>query len=472
MIMEKELTPQQKMKKARTMLILNDPFYGALAMRMKMRPLNEKSPIECAMVNNSCIVDGKQIVYDPKWIETLDVFECKGLLAHEVSHVALKHIIRRGERDPYLWNAAGDFIIDPILKKAKFILPDIGNGQRGHIDPEITGKTTEEAYAILKKRQGEQQANASCPAGGDSPDDDPAPSDENANDTDAPGPLVPPQMLKPQLPPEPDDDDDDDQNDQNDQQQNQGGGLNVFNLPFQGAVLDAPVDMKNNTAVDEVDEELTIAIEQAYKAAKMCGNMPGDLERLIVTQKQHKIDWKEELRDFLEKSLNKNDYSWMRPSRRYMAHGMILPGMDDEEEIPQIVVVCDTSGSVSEDELEQYAAEISSVLEDFQCKFKVIYCDTKVRGEEEFEYEDLPIKLNAEGGGGTKFRPAFDYIKEQQIEHEAIVFFTDMDAFDWPAVARLEPAVPVLWLDSYGDIVERPGFKLPFGKHIPLEMED
>lgn len=490
-MIDENLTATQKMRKARTKLILEDPFYGALSMRMKMRPFNPRSYLEASICRRSCAIDGKQIVYDPAWIDELTLMECKGLLAHEISHVALKHTLRRGKRDPRLWNSAGDHVIDPILKKAGFELPLVDStGLHGHFDFELSGKSVEQAYEILKDRRKkeaeekrkefekqalEKEKLEKSGSGGDTPDDEPAPSEDESNETKAPGPeeQVTKKIIGTQLPPEQDEGLPEDEGLREDDlpEEDLPEGVEIFNMPGEGVVLDAPINMKDNTTVDKADEELTIAIEQAYKAAKMHGNMPGELERLIIEQKEHKIDWREELRDFMEKSLDRNDYAWMPPSRRYLGHGLILPGLSEDVTLPNIVVVCDTSGSVSKRELEQYAAEISSVLEEFECTFKVIYCDTRVHREQDFSYEDLPIELNAVGGGGTKFKPAFDYIKQEKIDCEAIVFFTDMDAFDWPQVAQCDPKIPVLWLDSYGGIVNKPKFVLPFGKHIRLDMD-
>jgi predicted metal-dependent peptidase len=469
--MDEKLTPQQKMKKARTSLILKDPFYGALSMRMRLRPYHTHDVVERSMASMGypCSTDGQTIAYDPDWIESLDVFQCKGLIAHEVSHVALKHTLRRGERDWKLWNRAGDYIIDPILIEAGFSLPPLSTGEVGHVDPELTGKSIEEAYLILKKREEEAQAN--CPSGGNQPDSDPAPSDESSNDTDAAGPQQPSQSPKLS-----DKTSNDDISPQEFGQAMQDflDGKTQIDIPQgdgESAMLDAPIDMKDNKAIDEADRDITTAVEQAYKVAKSHGNMPKGMERFIEEQNKHVLDWREELRDFLEKSLERDNYNWIPPSRRYIPHGIMMPSLQDSEDIPKIVVLCDTSGSVSNKELKQYAGEMSAILEEFKCNFKVIYWDTDYDGEQEFSYDDMPIKLKAKGGGGTRFAPAFKHIIENKIECEAILYFTDMDAWDWNQVAEVNPNVPVLWLDSYGDIVERIGFKLPFGKHIRIELK-
>jgi predicted metal-dependent peptidase len=481
------------------MLILEDPFFGALSLRMRLRPMSGDQ-IEQKIVNHSCVVDGKQIVYDPKFAEKMNLLEAMGLLAHEVAHVALKHNLRRGDRNWKLWNMAGDYVIDPILKSAGFKLPDVygmdedGNINivKGHFHDEFAGKSVEEVYEILLARQkATQQTQKEAmqkmlqqmqDQDGEDGDDFVIDDDFNEEDDDNAQKIsIPPRLSDI-------DEDDDDENGSGDEDSDDGpaqnGGeidfgdldiedMDIPNLPGTGAVLDFPVNMNDNTEKDKADEEQTLAIEDAMRAAKMHGTMNADLKRLIDAGKEHKIFWYDELRDFMEKVTERGDYSWISPSRRYISHGFVLPGLAEDEILPNIVVVCDTSGSIGDHELEQYAAEISNVLEEFDCRFTVIYCDTRVQHTEEFTIDDLPLKLDAKGGGGTYFMPAFRHIEENFQDAEAIVFFTDMDAFDWTEIRNYDPKRPVLWLDSYdGKVVNRPGFQLPFGKHILLETEE
>ena len=102
---------------ARVALLLDNCFFGQLSMYLKF---NEDVTIPTACT------DGYQIRYNPTWIATLTPAETRGLLAHEVMHVALQHHRRRGNRAPKKWNRAGDFAINPLLLDAGLTLPKNG----------------------------------------------------------------------------------------------------------------------------------------------------------------------------------------------------------------------------------------------------------------------------------------------------------------------------------------------------------
>src|ERR1700710_2793912 len=95
-----------RISKARTALILSEPFFGALALRLEV------------IEDHSCDtfwVDGVRLGYSPAFLAILNDFEVRGVLAHEVLHVANGHCWRVGDRDPALWNDACDFAINPIV---------------------------------------------------------------------------------------------------------------------------------------------------------------------------------------------------------------------------------------------------------------------------------------------------------------------------------------------------------------------
>jgi predicted metal-dependent peptidase len=86
--------------------------------------------------------DGRRIVYNPAFVESLAPKELEAVLAHEVMHCALGHHCRRGERDPRLWNEAADFAINPLLMANGFTLPE-----DALLDPAFDNLSAEEIYA-------------------------------------------------------------------------------------------------------------------------------------------------------------------------------------------------------------------------------------------------------------------------------------------------------------------------------------
>ena len=104
---------EQKLTKARTQLLLNQPFFGTLCVRLKPVP----GPVSTMATN------GRVIMYNPEFVERLTAAELEAVVAHETLHCALGHHCRRGERDPELWNEAADLAINPILVANKFTLP-------------------------------------------------------------------------------------------------------------------------------------------------------------------------------------------------------------------------------------------------------------------------------------------------------------------------------------------------------------
>ena len=110
----KPQTPlERKLTKARTQLLLNQPFFGSLCLRLKLVPGDVPT-----MATN-----GKLILYNCGFVESLTPAELEGVLAHEVMHCALAHHCRRGSRDPRLWNEAADFAINPIVLNNGLALP-------------------------------------------------------------------------------------------------------------------------------------------------------------------------------------------------------------------------------------------------------------------------------------------------------------------------------------------------------------
>lgn len=108
--------------KARAQLLLREPFFGTLAMMLKLVevPDDQSGHMLCPTM----AVDGKSMFFCPGFVLKLSETQLMGVVAHEVMHCAYGHITRRGWRDPILWNVAGDFRINYDLLECGFELPD------------------------------------------------------------------------------------------------------------------------------------------------------------------------------------------------------------------------------------------------------------------------------------------------------------------------------------------------------------
>ena len=194
-------------------------------------------------------------------------------------------------------------------------------------------------------------------------------------------------------------------------------------------------------------------VKQAATSAQAYGELPASCERFIDKVARPKIDWRAELRRFVQIHA-REDYSWARPNRRYLAQGYYMPGLHSEQMAP-IAVAIDTSGSIDGRTLNQFAAELTAIVDDVRpARTHVIYCDARVHGIDTYEPDDA-ITLHPKGGGGTAFGPALDAAEALDEPPCCVVYLTDL----FGEHRNRPPAMPVLWISTsnrtapYGDVV-------------------
>lgn len=235
-------------------------------------------------------------------------------------------------------------------------------------------------------------------------------------------------------------------------QRKQGRGQDPGNC---GAVEDAP----GNTDTDSLDKEWRVAVVQAAQVARSMGDLPESIERMVQSIIDPKVDWTVLLRDFVEMT-TRNDYNWSKPNRRYITSGIVLPSLISEE-LPEIVLFVDTSGSIDEDGLNLFAAQASAILESFDTTVHVVYVDLEIQGHGTYSRADMPIQLKPKGGGGTDFRPAFEWVEQQGLEPACAIYLTDLMG-RFPEQA---PDYPVLWVSQTKPIIN---VDVPFGDTIVM----
>lgn len=380
-ILKAEPSALRKMTQARATLVMEQTFFGTLALRLKL--------IEASNIRYLA-TDGVAIKYNPKWVATQSQEILQGGICHEVLHVANGHPWRADGRDMKDWNAACDYAINPIVLQAGMKLPEgILN------DAKFKGQSAEQIYAAIHRAR-QQQPQGGCGAGGSGC-----------------------QGQQPQQ-----------------QQQQQPGQSPGDDGPPDHGIGEVERYVGEDAAA--VEDEWKVAVIQAAQAAKMRGSLPGGLDRLIDKIKHPAADWKAILRRFMQQCAAA-DYTWRRPNRRFIAQGIYLPEIRSES-MPPIMIGIDTSGSIDDGELSRFASELTSVVQECRPeRVHVLYCDTKVHNPHEFGPDD-PIVFKPKGGGGTNLPKLFDWLEEHDIEPACAIVFTDMET-----PFGEEPSYPVLW---------------------------
>ena len=126
---------QAKVSRAVTRLVVKHPFFGSMCLSVNVKS-DDSIPSMCT--------DGRSILWSPSFVDTMGQEETVGVMAHEVLHIVFKHHLRRGARDPELWNIATDFAINQVLVDNGFTLPE-----GGLIDPEYKGLSAEAIFDRL-----------------------------------------------------------------------------------------------------------------------------------------------------------------------------------------------------------------------------------------------------------------------------------------------------------------------------------
>lgn len=125
-----------KLTKARALMLIEQPFYGVLALRLN---LIENKAIK------TLAVDGRNVFYNPAFINELPGDQVRTAMAHEVGHCVFQHIGRRGARDPKKWNYAGDFVINGFLEEVGFApIPGYWNRNKAY-----DGMSADQVYNLL-----------------------------------------------------------------------------------------------------------------------------------------------------------------------------------------------------------------------------------------------------------------------------------------------------------------------------------
>ena len=349
--------------------------------------------------------DGRKIFFNEDFLNSLSSKEQNALMLHEVLHMALLHVTRRQSRDPHIWNIAADIVVNDLIERNTSFPLPKG----AITDNRFQDKSVEYIYEALLKSKKKYKLVIT---------DILEPSNANSDES---------------------------KKDSND-------------------VME-PLSQEETDEIESFwkDKMEILKNSSEHQLSNGKGSLPAGIEQEISTILEPEVDW----RHALWKYVGKTPADFDDLDRRFIHKGLYLESLLTEA--VEVSVCIDTSGSVSDELLKQFAAELKGILRSYpNVKCSLFFADTNLAGPYEIDrIEQMP---KAVGRGGTSFVPFFDYLKKHGEENNLLgnnklsIYFTDGYG-DFPSQ---EPNNPTMWLVCK-DGLETQSF--PFGEVVRISTE-
>ena len=351
----------KELERAKVHLLIDSPFFSYLLMHLQEVEA-EVIVTNREIILNTCAVDGTHLYYNPEWIKSLTVEETMGVLAHEVYHCALGHIIRIGTRDRLKWNYATDYSINSLLLQDGFELP------KGCLyDKQFEDMAAEQIYPLLPDPP-------QTPSGGGGKGTlDNHDVWENAQGGDG---------------------------DKDGEDGNGNGKAPVYD----------PVVWKERVA-------------RAATQARMAGKLPGHIASLVEDLVHPKLDWRVILRDFIQSTI-KSNYRLFPANKRYLWIPLYLPSTYGDS--VEVAIGIDTSGSMSDEDIRNVISEVKGITEQFDSfTLHIFQCDAAVQSYDVVTAYEGEIPTKVLGRGGTSFHPVLKEIEDRNLNVPCLLYMTD-----------------------------------------------
>lgn len=403
---------ESKLTAARTRLILDKPFLGALVLRL---PLVAAGPW-CG----TTATDAKSLYYNPRWIDRLSTSELQFALAHEALHCALGHFARRGHRVQRLWDLACDLAINPLL-----VAEGLKPPPEALVLDLYAGMAAEEIYPCLADTLDDGTLDDHSWDG-----DEGGQGSSGSKQSKGGG-------------------------SRREMDEKEGGSTPVPTGGAEGADGEGPPMPLTGPEKEKLKQQWQRNLAAAAQRAREAGKLSGGLARLAEAALAPVVSWRALLGRHLSQ-VARTDYTYTRPSRR--EGDMIRPGLRSPS--GELAVALDVSGSVSDADMAEFLGEINALKGAMPVAVTLFACDAALAPECPWRFEaweDLRLPKSFAGGGGTAFSPVFDWLEQAGKVPDALIYFTDAEG-EFPAI---EPDYPVLWLVKGKSPV-------PWGRRIQL----
>lgn len=284
------------------------PFFATLALHARIT-ITDRLP--------TAATDGRDVFVNPNFFGALSPAAQDGLLLHEVLHAALLHVTRRGTRDPELWNIAADIVVNGMLVRDGYTLPE--GGVR---DPNKEHLATEEVYELLLREA--QQGKHAAAGMSDLLEATPGDGSGQADDEEQAGTMP-------------------------------------------------------NTAADraELEGKWKQALQQAQMVmqSSLAGDVPAGLRRELDALLASRVDW----RSYLWRYLVQTPTDFGAFDRRFVGDGMYLETIAGET--VHVHVCVDTSGSISRSDITCFMSEVRAILHAYpHLRCDLFYADAALHG--------------------------------------------------------------------------------------------
>lgn len=423
---------------AKRWLTRKHPFYGSFLLSLEI-----VWDAQCPSVGAT---DGKKVYLHPTRCEALKAKEWRFLLVHEIMHVAHLHMFRKKKRDNMVWNIACDYTINELIIEDGAFSAIEG----GLINTEWPGESPEFIYKEIMKNAKTTPTTGHGPMGpgrdGD-PGQDQQPGGQGGTGQGSGQPQ--------------------DGNTPGTGCSDTGSGVTSRQLKVDWTHGDLMVDP---ATLDDAEEAMikTKVKQMTFEAAMYAKAMGKDnaLAQRVLKDQAPKRSWQLQMHDFINTALEKDNFSWAKPNKRYIDQGAYIPSLVGTAKPRLIGIGVDVSGSISDEMLKLFEEELSGILsEHTKLRFDTYLVDTKIVKHTEISAQDIPVDLGAMAGGGTSFRPAFEDIETKGTPLSGFIYFTDLECSDYPP----EPAFPVIWINfgRHSDVKDQYRYP-PFGEVVNM----
>lgn len=403
-------------------------------------------------------VDVRWHVYlDPEALGATDVPELGFWLVHQVSHLLRHHAARSpvGDADrraglgpgarrsaaDVAWNLAGDCEVDDDLTAGELVVPQQAATPATFGLPD--GRTAEQYWDVLRPRSGDVPGR-----GRGLPGDGPGtPGDPSREAGSGPGPGRDTGR-----------DGDADEAAGDTEPSDCGSGCDGAARPW-----DCGRAGLSDTAARLVERDVAHRILEHQRRR---GDVPAGWQRWADDVLEPKVNWRRLLAAAVRQGMadvaGRVDFTYRKPSRRAsVSPDVVLPSL--RQPLPQVAMVLDTSGSMSDRMLSQCLGEIGGVLRSLgvaRRSLRVVCCDAQA-------YEAQRVLSAGEvallGGGGTDMGAGLAHAAALTPRPDLVVVLTD-GFTPWPA--QPPPGVRVVV-----GLLDRAGHTPPWAQPVLVDVD-